>query len=726
MAIFLLEPETKHSGLPQASAKTSPGCAASIFRSWPDTPEGSGVAGRPSATRSKHQQRFSQRHAFAGLARGCGGRVRAAAALPLTCNGRSVGVLLVTRREQDRRAPIVSLLERMSANISFALDNFDHEAARKHGEQAMRRLNRMFAAISATNEAALRAKTPQELYQRVCDAAVYSGKSFATVVLFSEPGLTWLKPVAAAAKLSNRSKPARASRSIPAISMATALPAGIPDPASVRQRRLLASGGQWQESRTGSRRQGQRRRTPDQGRPKRRRRVSWSAKPGRRMRKSSRCWRGSPKTCHLRSIISSAQAKRRRPTSRKSELTRMFAALSATNEAIMRASRAPSCSNWSARPRRMAEGSIRRLSRWPDPTANSSYRCRGRANRGQHATPEVSINEALPEGRGLCGTAFRTRRPASAMIFWTISEPGAFRPGHSERGRKSARLSAAGRWTADGVMIFISSEKDTFTPEFAELLQRLADNVSFALGSFDRADEKARTEEQKERLTRMFAALSATNEAIMRAKTQDGAVRAGLRSCDCRRQVHLDHHRRWIEPGGDFLETVASDGPIGDAPARSRCRSILRVPKGGASPGPRSGPGSLHQQRLSGRFRQRRAFLQGGSRQRDPIGRGFPLLRTASPSAPLLFLSSELGAFSPELVELLQRLAENVSFALDNFDRADEKARTEEQKERLTRMLAALSATNEAIVRASRAANCSIWCARRRRRRQVHRDHPSG
>ena len=58
------------------------------------------------------------------------------------------------------------------------------------------------------------------------------------------------------------------------------------------------------------------------------------------------------------------------------------------------------------------------------------------------------------------------------------------------------------------------------------------------------------------------------------------------------------------------------------------------------------------------------------------------------------------GAFTPELVELLQRLAENVSFALENFDRADERRLASEQKERLTRMFAALSATNEAIMRA--------------------------
>ena len=88
------------------------------------------------------------------------------------------------------------MLERVSANISFALDNFEHEAARKSGERVMRRLNRMFGAISATNEAILRAKTEQELYQWVCDAAVYSGKSAATVVLLAEPDSIWLKPAA--------------------------------------------------------------------------------------------------------------------------------------------------------------------------------------------------------------------------------------------------------------------------------------------------------------------------------------------------------------------------------------------------------------------------------------------------------------------------------------------------------------------------------------------------
>src|SRR5260370_18075231 len=95
---------------------------------------------------------------------------------------------------------MVSLLERMSANISYALDTFEREAARKASRRALRRLNRMFGAISATNDASLRAKTAQELYQLVCDAAVHSGNSIATVVLLAEPDSIWLKPVAGTGK----------------------------------------------------------------------------------------------------------------------------------------------------------------------------------------------------------------------------------------------------------------------------------------------------------------------------------------------------------------------------------------------------------------------------------------------------------------------------------------------------------------------------------------------
>jgi GAF domain-containing protein len=198
-AIFLLEPGTNMLRFVAGFGEDIVRLRGIDISTVANTPEGSGVCGQ--AFRDQKvvvsNDFLNDTRSLAWREGACEAHVGAAAALPLTCNGRSVGVLLVTRRQAGSLTEqIVSLLERMSANISYALHNFEHEAARKSGERAMRRLNRMFGAISATNEAILRAKTAQELHQLVCDAAVHSGKSVAAVILLAEPDSIWLKPVA--------------------------------------------------------------------------------------------------------------------------------------------------------------------------------------------------------------------------------------------------------------------------------------------------------------------------------------------------------------------------------------------------------------------------------------------------------------------------------------------------------------------------------------------------
>src|SRR5258708_27140284 len=98
------------------------------------------------------------------------------------------------------------------------------------------------------------------------------------------------------------------------------------------------------------------------------------------------------------------------------------------------------------------------------------------------------------------------------------------RPRHETARRtgiaSSAALPLLNGNRAEGVIIFNSVERGTFTPELVELLERLAENVAFALENFDRSDEKSKAEGQQERLTRMVAALSATNETIMRAQSR--------------------------------------------------------------------------------------------------------------------------------------------------------------------------------------------------------------
>src|SRR5579871_531893 len=51
---------------------------------------------------------------------------------------------------------------------------------------------RMFAALSATNEAILRTDAPEELFQRVCDAAVHGGGFKAAAALLPQSD-GWLR-----------------------------------------------------------------------------------------------------------------------------------------------------------------------------------------------------------------------------------------------------------------------------------------------------------------------------------------------------------------------------------------------------------------------------------------------------------------------------------------------------------------------------------------------------
>ena len=56
-----------------------------------------------------------------------------------------------------------------------------------------RNIARTFAALSATNEAILYAKSPDELYRQVCDAALSSGDFLATAIFLLEPGTSMLR-----------------------------------------------------------------------------------------------------------------------------------------------------------------------------------------------------------------------------------------------------------------------------------------------------------------------------------------------------------------------------------------------------------------------------------------------------------------------------------------------------------------------------------------------------
>jgi diguanylate cyclase (GGDEF)-like protein len=717
-AIFLLEPGTSMLRFAAGFGEDVARLCKIDISVVAGTPEGSGVCGQ-----AFRDQRVVVSNDFLNDPRSLAWRdgasdahVGAAAALPLNCNGRSVGVLLVTRRDAGSiNHQIVSLLERMSANISYALDNFDHEAARKNGEQAMRRLNRMFGAISATNEAILRAKTASELYQLVCDAAVYSGKSIATVVLLAKPDSTWLKAVAGTGEIVELVTRTRFS-----IDPDNVYGTGVCGNAFRTQKPCInpdilnsVQGRPWQQAgrETGV--------------------VACIALPlikagnsiGVLMFFVSKSWAADPEIVALLARMAENVSfalenfdrtdEKAKADQQQERLARMLAALSATNEAIMRAKSRPELFDLVCAA--AVQGAKFSSATIALAEPNSDF-LRVVASNGPNANEMrnllFAITDSAPEGHGLAGTAFRTRQPCISNDYAADERT---RPWHDQARRSgvgsSAILPLLNGARAEGMLIFDSLERGTFTPELVELLQRLAENVAFALENFDRADEKAKAEKQKDRLAGMFEALSATNEAIIRAKT-----RAQLFELVCHAAVlggmFASATIALADTGGEFLRIAASQGVNYD---RMRSR---RFAISAAEPEGRGLTGTSFRTRqpcIMNDFLADERTVHWHSLAREDgtrSGASFPLLKNGNEAVGvLLFLSPDEGAFTDDLVELLARLAENVSFALDNFDRAEEKTKTEEQKERLTRMFAALSATNEAIMRAtSRAQLFQLVC----------------
>jgi diguanylate cyclase (GGDEF)-like protein len=216
----------------------------------------------------------------------------------------------------------------------------------------------------------------------------------------------------------------------------------------------------------------------------------------------------------------------------------------------------------------------------------------------------------------------------------------------------------------------------------AKLMGRIADNISFGWETFVREADRRLAEQQKERLTRMFAALSAANEAMLRART-----RQELYDLVCEAAVlgdtTMSNHIWLVEPGGASLRVVAAAGkgkqtaigvtsPQGGPASEHRSLGEIAF----ASGRPSISNDYMADPRMT-RFRDRQQSL--GVRSAAAI----PLIKHGEPFGLFVFQSAHVGTFVPELIDLLQRLADNVSFALANFDHADEKAQADQQIEYL-------------------------------------------
>jgi GAF domain-containing protein len=200
---------------------------------------------------------------------------------------------------------------------------------------------------------------------------------------------------------------------------------------------------------------------------------------------------------------------------------RMFAALSATNEAILRAKSKTElyqsvCDAAVYGGRFKITGA---LLAEPD---RSLRIVAATSENGIIPTPSISVDATSKLGQGLAGIAYRTAKSCTSN---DVLNDKRLIPWRDDSTRDGVGATVAVPILKDGssvgVFLFCVAEPGSITPQIVALLERMVENVSFALQNFEREDNRKKTEQLTQRLSAVYAALSATNEAVLRSSTAD-------------------------------------------------------------------------------------------------------------------------------------------------------------------------------------------------------------
>jgi diguanylate cyclase (GGDEF)-like protein len=300
------------------------------------------------------------------------------------------------------------------------------------------------------------------------------------------------------------------------------------------------------------------------------------------------------------------------------------------------------------------------------------------------AKADPSSDPTIPEGQGLVGHAYRTGEYCISedvlndhriQLWRSLTESAGL-------GRAAAFPFLCKGQPVGVISFFFGQDAGEFGTEMTEFLGRIAEIVSFGMEIAEREEQRRAEEEAKDRTARMLAALSATNEAMMRAKT-----RAQLFELVCEAAVLGGNFASTTillkATDNEVLQVEAAAGPDAERARGTRLSVDASHPEGRGLSGSafRSKQPCVSNDYLAD---SKMSYLHDRAREgRVLSGAALPLIKDSEAIGILLFLSHELGAFTLELVALLQRLAENISFALKNFDRAAERKQAEDRMEYL-------------------------------------------
>jgi len=233
---------------------------------------------------------------------------------------------------------------------------------------------------------------------------------------------------------------------------------------------------------------------------------------------------------------------------------------------------------------------------------------------------------------------------------------------------------------------YLRKSGDALWVQLTVTLERdAAREAQYEIAAFEDVTQAVRTELAEQRLRRMYAALSAANEAILKIEDAPTLYR---RVCE----LLIDHGGltlaavRLVDPQTHWIETVAHAGKS------AGYLDVARIPASAEVPGVQ---GPTSQAITEGRTVVSNDYLaepslatwHAAARAAGIASMmSVPLRRADAPVGLLSLYAAEAGWFDDELIALAERMAQNVSFALDNMDREAARRASEARFRALTAM----------------------------------------
>jgi diguanylate cyclase (GGDEF)-like protein/PAS domain S-box-containing protein len=190
----------------------------------------------------------------------------------------------------------------------------------------------------------------------------------------------------------------------------------------------------------------------------------------------------------------------------------LYAVLSATNEAILRAT---SPEDLYQRVCAAATGSgliLIAAVLVPDAGPGGFLRVAASSSPTQLPTVRISVDASRPEGRGMAGTAYQTRQTCVSADLQADPRTAPWRAAQAATGvRSGVAVPLMHNGAPLGVLLFYSPLRGAFGDATVRLLERMAENVCYALEGFEREAERARLSEE---LQRFRAAIDWSGDAV--------------------------------------------------------------------------------------------------------------------------------------------------------------------------------------------------------------------